>query len=48
MTPHTGRGVSAALDVGLAVVERLAGPDIRKAIARQMDYPGVRGKEEGD
>lgn len=42
----TGRGVSAALDVGLTVVERLGGPDARKAIARQMDYPGVR--EEGD
>jgi len=35
----TGRGVSAALDVGLRVVERVAGADIRKAIARQMDYP---------
>ena len=37
----TGRGVSAALDVGLAVVDRVAGPDVREAIARQMDYPGV-------
>ncbi len=37
----TGRGVSAALDVGLAVVGRVAGPDVREAIARQMDYPGV-------
>ncbi len=37
----TGRGVSAALDVGLTVVERVAGPDVREAIARQMDYPGV-------
>jgi transcriptional regulator GlxA family with amidase domain len=37
----TGRGVSAALDVGLTVVERIAGPEVREAIARQMDYPGV-------
>ena len=41
----TGRGVSAALDVGLAVVERVAGPDTRNAIALQMDYPGVRGRD---
>ena len=38
----TGRGVSAALDVGLTVVERIAGTDTRKVIARQMDYPGAR------
>jgi cyclohexyl-isocyanide hydratase len=38
----TGRGVSAAIDVGLTVVERVAGSDARKVIARQMDYPGVR------
>src|SRR6266581_3904639 len=37
----TGRGVTAALDVGLTVVERLAGSDAREIIARQMDYPGV-------
>jgi len=37
----TGRGVSAALDVGLTVVERVAGADAREIIARQMDYPGV-------
>jgi cyclohexyl-isocyanide hydratase len=38
----TGRGVSAALDVGLAVVGRIAGAETRAAIAWQMDYPGVR------
>ena len=40
----TGRGVTAAIDVGLHVVERIAGAEVRQAIARQMDYPGVRGK----
>lgn len=35
----TGRGVTAAIDVGLHVVERIAGPEVREAIARQMDYP---------
>lgn len=38
----TGRGVTAALDVGLTVVERIAGTDTREAVAQQMDYPGVR------
>jgi cyclohexyl-isocyanide hydratase len=38
----TGRGVSSALDVGLAVVERIAGTETRNAISWQMDYPGVR------
>jgi len=41
----TGRGVSAALDVGLTVVERIAGADARKVIARQMDYPGPASDE---
>jgi transcriptional regulator GlxA family with amidase domain len=35
----TGGGVTSALDVGLAVVERLAGRTVREKIARQMDYP---------
>jgi cyclohexyl-isocyanide hydratase len=35
----TGRGVSAAIDLGLSVVAVLAGPETREAIARQMDYP---------
>lgn len=39
----TGGGVTAALDVGLYLVERIAGPDVRARIARQIDYaPGAR------
>jgi len=35
----TGGGVSASLDLGLHVVERLAGPEARSRIAAQMCYP---------
>ena len=35
----TGSGVAASLDLGLHVVERLAGPDARARIAAQMCYP---------
>jgi transcriptional regulator GlxA family with amidase domain len=35
----TARGVSSALDMGLHVVQRLAGADARARIAAQMDYP---------
>jgi cyclohexyl-isocyanide hydratase len=35
----TARGVSAALDLGLHVVRRLAGPEAQQQAARQMDYP---------
>jgi transcriptional regulator GlxA family with amidase domain len=35
----TAGGVSASLDLGLHVVERLAGATARSKIARQMDYP---------
>jgi len=35
----TARGVSASIDLGLHVVERLAGAEARAHIARQMDYP---------
>lgn len=35
----TAGGVSSAIDVGLHLVERLAGPDARVRIAAQMDYP---------
>lgn len=35
----TARGVSASVDLGLHVVERLAGTEARSRIARQMDYP---------
>lgn len=39
----TAGGVTAALDLGLHVVERLAGPEVRERIQRQMDYPGAAG-----
>lgn len=35
----TARGVSSAIDLGLHVVERIAGADARERIAVQMDYP---------
>lgn len=35
----TGRGVSTSLDLGLHVVQRLAGAEARKRVAQQMDYP---------
>jgi len=35
----TAGGVTAAIDLGLHLVERLAGPDARERVARQMDYP---------
>ena len=35
----TARGVTSAIDLGLYLVERLAGVDVRSEIARQMDYP---------
>jgi transcriptional regulator GlxA family with amidase domain len=35
----TSGGVSAGIDAGLYVVERLAGLDARLKIAKQMDYP---------
>lgn len=35
----TGRGVSSSIDLGLHLVERLAGKDARIRIAEQMDYP---------
>jgi len=35
----TAGGVSSAIDVGLHLVERLAGPDALVRIAAQMDYP---------
>lgn len=35
----TARGVSAAIDLGLYTVERLAGAEVRRKIALQMDYP---------
>jgi transcriptional regulator GlxA family with amidase domain len=35
----TARGVSSAIDLGLHVVQRLAGAAARDRIATQMDYP---------
>lgn len=35
----TARGVSASIDLGLHVVERLAGAAARERVAKQMDYP---------
>ena len=35
----TARGVSSSIDLGLYLVERLAGSDARAGIAKQMDYP---------
>ncbi len=35
----TGGGVSTSIDLGLHLVERLAGAEARTRIARQMDYP---------
>ena len=35
----TAAGVTAAIDLGLYLVERLAGAAAREQIARQMDYP---------
>ena len=35
----TAGGVSSGIDAGLYVVERLAGGETKKKIAKQMDYP---------
>jgi cyclohexyl-isocyanide hydratase len=35
----TAGGVTAAIDLGLYLVQRLAGADARSRVARQMDYP---------
>jgi len=35
----TARGVTAGIDLGLYLVERLAGAEARVTVARQMDYP---------
>jgi cyclohexyl-isocyanide hydratase len=37
----TARGVTSAIDLGLYLIEKLAGPDARARIAKQMDYPYV-------
>jgi len=38
----TARGVSSSIDLGLHLVERLAGGEARMRIARQMDYPYLK------
>jgi len=35
----TARGVTAAIDLGLHMVGRLAGDEVRERIRQQMDYP---------
>ncbi len=35
----TGRGVTSAIDLGLYLVEKLAGRQIRQRVQVQMDYP---------
>ena len=35
----TARGVTSAIDLGLYLVERLAGVEARGKVAKQMDYP---------
>ena len=35
----TAGGVSASIDLGLHIVQRLAGTEARRKIASQMDYP---------
>lgn len=35
----TARGVTSAIDLGLYLVEKLAGNEVREKIAKQMDYP---------
>ncbi|MDP3091984.1 MAG: DJ-1/PfpI family protein [Nitrospira sp.] len=37
----TARGVTSAIDLGLYLVERLAGAEARTRVAKQMDYPYV-------
>ena len=35
----TGGGVATSLDLGLHIVERLTNAEVRRKIAKQMDYP---------
>jgi cyclohexyl-isocyanide hydratase len=35
----TSGGVSSAIDLGLHIVQKLAGAEARSQIAAQMDYP---------
>ena len=38
----TAGGVTAGIDLGLYLCETIAGPEVRKKIAAQMDYTGYR------
>ena len=35
----TARGVTSAIDLGLYLVNKMAGPKVKAKIAAQMDYP---------
>lgn len=35
----TARGVTSAIDLGLYLVEKIAGLEVKEKIAKQMDYP---------
>ena len=37
----TAGGVTSAIDLGLYIVEKIQGKDIKDRIAKQMDYPYV-------
>ncbi|MDR3632124.1 MAG: DJ-1/PfpI family protein [Desulfocapsaceae bacterium] len=43
----TAAGVTASIDLGLHLVERLAGPKARISIAGQMDYPYKEPERQG-
>jgi cyclohexyl-isocyanide hydratase len=44
----TARGVTAGIDLGLHLVARLAGPEARRRVAAQMDYPDPIGDHRGE
>jgi cyclohexyl-isocyanide hydratase len=39
----TARGVSSAIDLGLHLVQRLAGPEAKRRVSMQIDYPWPDG-----
>lgn len=43
----TARGVTAAIDLGLYLCEKLAGLEVKERIRRQMDYEGAAGTVRG-
>ncbi len=38
----TAQGVTSSIDLGLHLVARLSGSEVRVRVAKQMDYPYVR------